>query len=108
MGGTGRDGLLADEDEEGLFALLPEDGLLCVFVPVPEGRPEEGRLCALEELPEETLLCSADELPDEGRDDADEGLLVSPEEVLLSEGLDETAGLWETVLSALSASGRLV
>lgn len=96
MGGTGRDGLLADEDEEGLFALLPEDGLLCVFVPVPEGRPEEGRLCALEELPEE------------GRDDADEGLLVSPEEVLLSAGLDETAGLWETVLSALPASGRLV
>ena len=65
--GTGRDGLLADEDVEGLFALLPEEGLLCVFVPAPEGRSEveEGRLCAVDELPEEGrpeagLLASAD------------------------------------------------
>ena len=49
--GTGRDGLLADEDEEGLFALLPEDedGLFALL-------PEDGLLCVEEELPVEEAV----------------------------------------------------
>ena len=70
--GTGRAGLLAEDEEEGLFALL-----------------WEGLLCALDELPWEGRLAGFEE---------DEGLLVSPDEGLLSAGLDE-AGLDEAGLA---------
>ena len=61
--GAGRVGLLVAE-EEGLLALLLCEGLFCA----PDELPCEGRLVAFEE---------------------DEGLLVSPDEVLASEGLEE-------------------
>ena len=61
--GTGRVGLLVDEEDVGLFALL-----LC-----------EGLLWALDELPCVGRLVAPEE---------DEGLLASPDEGLEEEGLD--------------------
>ena len=76
--GTGRVGLLVDEEDVvGLFALLLCEGLLCVL----DELPCVGRLVAPEE---------------------DEGLLASPDEGLEEEGLDAA------VLSEeLPCTGRL-